>query len=561
MADSPAGTAASPTAPQDRPGRADRTPWTTRRWLRVGVAAALVVLTSLCALGGAVFVHAGAVADRLVDRTSPALNAAGRLETALVDQESGVRGYGLTGRPEFLEPYTRGLALQQQTEAELRGVLAGDDRATADLTVLTAAAASWQRLAARPVVSAPPGAPVAEAGLNANDAKRSFDAIRTASTRFQDGLRRARAADRAALSTVRAQRNTVFGCIAAVIAALAVLVFEALRRGVTGPLARLGADADAVAGGAFDRRIRQTGPADLRSLAASMEAMRHRLVDEVADADAARALLAAQTADLQRSNAELEQFAYVASHDLQEPLRKVASFCQLLERRYAADLDDRARQYIAFAVDGANRMQTLINDLLDFSRVGRLHRSHDRVDLQELLRTTEEALGVQIEEAGAVVTHGPLPVVEGDRTQLGILLQNLVSNAVKFRSPERPPLVHLSAERSEDGWTLAVSDNGIGIAPEFEEKVFVIFQRLHTRDAYPGNGIGLAMCKKIVEFHGGTIRIDGAHAPGTRLVFTLPAAEQPDDGEALPGLPAQAAPDDAPAAADAAGPGLPEARR
>ncbi|MFC6594286.1 sensor histidine kinase [Kitasatospora paranensis] len=544
MAQSPAAGAAAPDGARPRPappGR--RAPWTTRRWLRVGVAGALAVLTSLSVLGWAVLVHAGTVNNRLVDRTSPALIAAGRMETALVDQESGVRGYGLTGRTEFLEPYTRGLALQQESESELSGLLTGDDPSAADLATLTAAADSWQRTAARPVAAAPAGAPVAEAERNATDAKRSFDAVRAASTRLQDGLRHERAVDRAALETVRVQRNVVFGCIMAVIVALAALIFEALRRGVTTPLGRLAEDTDAVAGGVFDRQIGESGPADLRSLAASVEAMRRRLVDEVASADHARALLADQTADLQRSNAELEQFAYVASHDLQEPLRKVASFCQLLERRYAEQLDDRARQYIAFAVDGANRMQTLINDLLEFSRVGRVHSGQAPVDLEALLRATEDGLGVQIEETGATVTHDPLPTVEGDATQLGILLQNLVSNAVKFHSPDRPAQVHLSAERSAAGWTFAVADNGIGIAPEFADKVFVIFQRLHTRDAYPGNGIGLAMCKKIVEFHGGTIGIDRAHSPGTRLVFTLPATEEagPDAPAAVPAARAESA--------------------
>ena len=501
-------------------------PWTTRRWLRVGVTASLGVLLALSALGAAVFSHAGTVNDRLVDRTSPALIAAGRLETALVDQESGVRGYGLTGRPEFLAPYTHGTAAQRQQEEELRGLLAGDAGAVRDLAAVTAAAGEWRRQVAGPVVSAPAGAPVAEAGLNAENGKRSFDAVRSASDRLQRGLRADRVQDRQALEDARRQRNVVFGSIVVVILALAVLVFEAMRRGVTAPLGRLGEDADAVAGGDFGRAIGESGPEDLRHVARSVEAMRRRLAEEIASADLARARLAEQAADLQRSNAELEQFAYVASHDLQEPLRKVASFCQLLERRYAEQLDDRARQYIAFAVDGANRMQTLINDLLEFSRVGRVHKSHSPVDMEALLSSTEDALGVQVEEAGAVVTHDPLPVVGGDRTQLGILLQNLVSNAVKFRSPERPPHVHVSAARGDGGWEFAVSDNGIGIAPEFEEKVFVIFQRLHTRDAYPGNGIGLAMCKKIVEFHGGTIGIDRGHSPGTRLLFTLPAAPE-----------------------------------
>lgn len=252
--------------------------------------------------------------------------------------------------------------------------------------------------------------------------------------------------------------------------------------------------------------------------------MRRRLVDELAFAERARQMLDEQAAELKRSNAELEQFAYVASHDLQEPLRKVSSFTQLLQRRYGGQLDDRADQYIGFAVDGANRMQTLINDLLAFSRVGRIHNEHSTVDLDAVVDRTLDSLSVVLEESGAEVTRDPLPSVVGDTTQLGMLWQNLVSNAVKFRRPEVPSGIHLEAVRDGDMWHFAVTDNGIGIDPEFAERVFVIFQRLHTKDAYPGNGIGLAMCKKIVEFHGGTIGVDPEHTPGTRIAFTLPVA-------------------------------------
>jgi light-regulated signal transduction histidine kinase (bacteriophytochrome) len=167
-------------------------------------------------------------------------------------------------------------------------------------------------------------------------------------------------------------------------------------------------------------------------------------------------------------------------------------------------------------------MQTLINDLLAFSRVGRVNASYAAVDLEEVLAGTLDAIALAVEESGAVITHDPLPTLTVDPTQLGMLLQNLITNAVKFRAPDRPPRIHLSAERGEDMWHFAVTDNGIGISPEYADRVFVIFQRLHTRDAYPGNGIGLAMCKKIVEYHGGTIAVDPEHTPGTRITFTLP---------------------------------------
>jgi light-regulated signal transduction histidine kinase (bacteriophytochrome) len=229
--------------------------------------------------------------------------------------------------------------------------------------------------------------------------------------------------------------------------------------------------------------------------------------------------------ELTRSNRELEQFAYVASHDLQEPLRKVASFCQALQRRYQGQLDDRADQYIEFAVDGATRMQVLINDLLAFSRVGRSGRDHELAEAGELVAAACAALASAIEETGTTVEVAKLPVVRGDRTLLVSLFQNLVANAVKFRGAD-PPVVRIAARRLEAEWEFSCADNGIGIEPEYAERIFVIFQRLHAKEAYPGTGIGLALCRKIVEHHGGRIWLDAEHAPGTCFRFTLPIAEE-----------------------------------
>ncbi|MFC8448938.1 ATP-binding protein [Kitasatospora sp. NPDC057223] len=496
--------------------------WTTRRWLRVGVSASLVLLLSLGVLGAWVFVRSAKITDRLVDRSSPALITAVRLEAGLVNQETGIRGYALTGRSDFLDPYVQGLAQQQDAVDGLRRLLADDTSAEQDLDLVLTRAAAWQSAVARPIAGSPAGAPVPEGAQLSANGKSAFDALRAATSVQQDHLQQDRLRGRADLQSVRALRNLVFGIIALIILGLAVLVFEGLRRGVTKPLGRLSADAGRVAAGDFGHPIVGTGPADLRRLAAVVESMRRRLSDELAFKERAREILDAQAADLKRSNAELEQFAYVASHDLQEPLRKVASFCQLLQRRYGGSLDARADQYIEFAVDGANRMQTLINDLLAFSRVGRMHTGYAPVDLDKLCGATVDALSIAIEESGAVVTHDPLPEISGDATQLGMLLQNLLSNAIKFRDPGRSPRIHLEAARDGDVWHFAVADNGIGIDGDYVDKVFVIFQRLHTREAYPGNGIGLAMCKKIVEFHGGTIGVDLDHTPGTRITFTLP---------------------------------------
>ncbi|MFJ5850926.1 ATP-binding protein [Streptomyces sp. NPDC092903] len=503
--------------------------WTTRGWLGAGSAAALVVLLALTGCGVWALAHATDVNKRLIDRWSPALIASVRMESALINQETGIRGYGMTGKPEFLKPYQDGLAQQRAAARALEGLAEGDGRATADLARVRERAEQWQATTARPVSEA--ADPVGSAQQRTESGKAAFDALRASLAEQQTHIEAERQQARRDLQRARTLRNTVFTAIACVVLALIALAFAGLRRGVQVPLERLRADVRRIADGRFEHSIASSGPADLKALARDVEGMRRRLARELEFSDRARAQLDERATELRRSNEELEQFAYVASHDLQEPLRKVASFCQLLERRYADQLDDRAKQYIAFAVDGANRMQTLINDLLTFSRVGRLHAEDADVSLATLLQRTTNSLGMAIEETGAVLTHDPLPVVHGDPTQLGVLLQNLISNAIKFRAPGVVPQVHISARRPADGaegadrrWEFAVSDNGIGIGPEYAERIFVIFQRLHTRDTYPGNGIGLALCKKIVEYHGGTITLDTGHTPGTRFVFTLPLA-------------------------------------
>jgi len=247
------------------------------------------------------------------------------------------------------------------------------------------------------------------------------------------------------------------------------------------------------------------------------------LVKEIAERKLAMAALAAKEEKLQRSNTELEQFAYVASHDLQEPLRMVGSYTQLLSRRYKGKLDQDADEFIAFAVDGVTRMQRLINDLLRYSRVGTKGREPEPTDSGTVLERALANLKVTIEDNKATVTHDPLPVVMADDRQLEQLFQNLVGNAVKFHGSE-PPLVHIRAERSNGGWMFAVKDNGIGIEPQYFDRVFQVFQRLHTRAEYAGTGIGLAVCKKIVERHGGRIWVESEPGKGTSFLFTLLAA-------------------------------------
>jgi signal transduction histidine kinase len=496
-------------------------------WFRLvfGTLGVLAVLAGV--LVAWLTVQTRGTSNELTNSILPAQAQAYRLQGALVDQETGVRGYGLTGDVRFLQPFTAGLATEKAAAAALRAEIDGKKPLTTDLARIERAAQAWRAGYAAPVISRARRGPLSGDDLTLLDrGKAAFDRLRVLFATQNAHLARQAVADQAGLGRARVFQNWVYVTILVVFLLAAAALAVLLDRTVIRPLHRLRTAADEVAGGDYSHRIEPSGPADLRALSAAVEGMRSELVTALDASRAAQSVLDAQAAELRRSNAELEQFAYVASHDLQEPLRKVASFCQLLEKRYRDQLDERGLKYIDFAVDGAKRMQVLINDLLTFSRVGRASDVLEPVPLDKPLNAAATALSTAIEETSAVIERpGSLPEVMGDATLLGMLWQNLIGNAIKFRAADRTPVIRITADEQPDGgWRIGVADNGIGVPAEFADKVFVIFQRLHARDAYPGTGIGLALCKRIVEQHGGEMSLDTTYSGGTRIYFTLPAA-------------------------------------
>ena len=237
-------------------------------------------------------------------------------------------------------------------------------------------------------------------------------------------------------------------------------------------------------------------------------------------------ILQEQAAELTRSNAELEQFAYVASHDLQEPLRVITGYVNLLEERYGDRIDQDGREFIAFTTDAVHRMRMLINDLLDYSRVESDGNPFEHVDCNRALSNALADLGVSIQETGAEITSDPLPEFSGDPVQISQLLENLIANAIKFRQDDESPKIHVSCHRNDTNWQLSVSDNGIGIRPRYQDRIFGMFKRAHKRSKYPGTGIGLAMCSKIVERHGGTIWVESEVDEGSTFHFTIPPVQE-----------------------------------
>jgi len=509
--------------PSETLAKRDVTRWTLRRKLGTAWAVIGAILIAVVVAVTVTLVQVVSASNDQIGRYNPALVSSQSLLAALVNQETGVRGYALSRNAQFLDPYRQGIADQEVAVTALNGYVRGDALLSSDLQHLLNDVTVWHQQTAELRIAQVKDASIPDTALTDQGDKARFDAIRTASTKFSADLQTERNKANERRKQATAALIEVLAVAMIVLIVVAVLAFRALSRWVVRPLSRLQEETRIVASGQFDHVVSLDGAREFHNLAVDVEAMRLRITSELEEMERARREVSVKAEALEQSNADLEQFAYVASHDLQEPLRKVSNFCQLLERQYGENLDDRARQYIGFAVDGARRMQTLIQDLLEFSRVGRSTDSFTEVNLFEAGREAVATLEDEIATAGAVIELDPgLPTVMGDQSLLVTLIQNLVGNAVKYRG-EQTPEVRVKYEGAEDGYhTISVTDNGIGIDPSYAERIFVIFQRLHLRDQYAGTGIGLSICKKIVEYHQGKIWLDLEYTGGARFWFTLP---------------------------------------
>ena len=513
------------------------TPVTLRRQLGVTLVAAAAALLVVVVAAAYALTQVITLQGRVTGLYYDAIAYSDELSGWLDDASTALDSYATVGYERGLDPvYAAPQDATRRVRESLVADLGADAPAVAALDAAVAAGQAWHDDYAEPVLAHTPvdGRVVVPDGLQQLGSSL-YTTARSEADGFTQVLRDERdvAADELSSWTRNLFLTVVLLTVAALGAGLGVWL--TLRRRILEPLADLAAKAESVSAGSLDQAVRTRAPGEIAALAHAVDAMRVALVDQMAAASSSRAEIAEahrqvseQAEELRRSNRDLEQFAYVASHDLQEPLRKVASFTQLLQKRYGGELDERADQYIEFAVDGAKRMQRLIQDLLGFSRVGRALDEPQPVDLEQALRAALANLEPLTEGADVRIETAGLPTVMGQQTLLVQLFQNLVGNAVKFRSPDRAPVVEIGAVRCEAGWELWCRDNGIGVDPQYADRVFVIFQRLHPKDVYAGTGIGLALCKKIVEFHGGEIWVDvvprdpGEGAPGTTVRWTLP---------------------------------------
>ncbi len=509
-----------------------------QRRIAIALSAAGVLLLALVIVAGVLLLRTRSTQTQVVDDYFQALRTSQAYLVGMLDSETAIRGYALSRNTETLQPLDQaGQPWAHPISPAVARLLPDQPQAASALTRVEQDSRAWYDQWGAPTIQRTrAGQPTTSDQVLAG--KKLFDTFRQDYGRYVEQVqaRRATSAQRLAALTSSLFATALASAVLALITGL--VIWSLLRRWVDRPATALAAEARLIGAGDLSHQVQASGPREFIQLGAAMESMRERLVAQIGALERSRqetldaqAQVHHQAEELRRSNRELEQFAYVASHDLQEPLRKVASFCQLLERRYAEQLDERAGQYIHFAVDGAQRMQQLINDLLDFSRVGRVSASAMDVDTGACLRAAlSNVETARVESGASIQLQTAMPVLPGEPPLLTQLFQNLVSNAIKFRAGPAP-VIQIGAVRAGPDWEFWCTDNGIGIPAEYADRVFLIFQRLHPKERYEGTGIGLAMCKKIVEYHGGRIWVGGfepgsgdpQERTGTTIRWTLPA--------------------------------------
>lgn len=473
-----------------RLSRAKANTWSIEKKTVVMLGLASTILVSLNALFYWNFIKQKETSDR-VNHSQQTLQKLESVLSSLKDAETGQRGYLLTAQESYLEPYTTAIGRIDRDIAQLKRLTATNRSQQQQLASLEPLIRSKLAELKQTIdLKKNQSSAAAKQLVLTNQGKELMDRIRATIQQLQeqeqeqlrDWLKEKE------LDAHSGQWTFFLGVIFTLFAFY--LVYRTVQQ---------------------ETSDRKQAEASFRQLNEQLEAKVQERTSELNETNA----------NLLHSNRELEQFAYVASHDLQEPLRAVNSYAQLIVRKYQGNLDAKADKYLGYIMDGATRMQQLIDDLLSFSRVGTQGKPLKPTDGEAVLSQVLDNLQIAIAQSHAVVTHDPLPTIMGDEIQLIQLLQNLISNAIKFRR-EEPPKVHVSAEHRENEWIFSVRDNGIGMEPEYFDRIFMIFQRLHSRSEYPGTGIGLAVCKKIVERHRGRIWLESTPGVGTSFYFTIP---------------------------------------
>ncbi|NTY01303.1 ATP-binding protein [Deinococcus sp. JMULE3] len=450
------------------------------------------------------------------------------LTTQVSVMENGQRGFVITGQPAFLEPYENGKLIFQADVFALHDLSVTDVQRT-NLARVQALVTRWDEDAAQKEIAARRLSLQQAADRVGNGVGRTLlnDARDILNVMYRNESGRLHDATQSSQDLlVRVQWVTVGGLLLGI--TLLALTAYRVTRTVRRTVMDLNGAAQAIAQGDYARRTPRLPVREFAQLGAQFDAMAGAVQDRETQLRAAAEELKASNTHLERSNRELEQFAYVASHDLQEPLRTIGSYTELLARRYQGKLDDRADQYIAFTTSATLRMKTLIQDLLAYSRVRKAPRAAQDVNLGDLVGEILADLEVQITGSDAQVDVGPLPTVSGSPELLRHALQNLIGNALKFQQPGVPPRVRVTAEREARRWVIHVQDNGIGIAPEYHERIFGVFQRLHGLDEYAGSGIGLAVTRSAAEQLGGELWLDSTPGQGSTFHLALPHAPTGD---------------------------------